>query len=99
MQNYSSAIRPKGDSTLINIIVIPNTTRTGIKGFDPWRERIMVEVKEPPIQNRANREVVSFFSKLFNTDVKIVSGSKSRQKTLEVSIPADEVKEALYENK
>jgi uncharacterized protein (TIGR00251 family) len=99
MQDFSGAIRPKGESTHIDIAVSPNAKSTGVKGFDPWRKRIMVEVKERPLQNRANREIVDFFSKLFNADVKIVSGARSSQKTLEIHIQADEVRRALYENK
>jgi uncharacterized protein (TIGR00251 family) len=99
MQDYSTAIRPKGESTLIDIIVTPGAKNSGIKGFDAWRKRVMVEVKEPPVQNRANREIVSFFSKLLSADVKIVSGAKNTRKTLEVSCGEDEAKRALYGSK
>jgi hypothetical protein len=98
IQDFSGAIRPKGKNTLVDIAVTPNADSTGIKGFDSWRERIMVGTKERPLQNRANREIVDFFSKLFNADVKIISGAKSRQKTLEVSIPAEEARRMLYES-
>lgn len=99
MKDFSPAIRPKGYSTLIDIIVTPNSRSTGITGFDAWRNRVMVSVKEPPVKNRANREIVSFFSKLFNADVEIISGATSTKKTLEVSVPQKDVKEALYESK
>lgn len=99
MQDYTDAIRSDGDFTLIDIIVTPNARNTGIKGFDPWRKRIMVEVKEPPIQNRANMEILDFFSKLFNAEVKIARGVKDREKTLEATLTEDEAKTALYESK
>jgi uncharacterized protein (TIGR00251 family) len=99
MRDFSDAIRPKGENTLIDIAVTPDSKSTGIKGFDRWRKRVLVEVKEPPIQNRANREIVSFFSKLFNADVNIVRGGKNTHKTLEVSCGEDEAKRALYESK
>lgn len=97
MQDFSGAIRPKSEHTLIDIAVTPNAESTGIKGFDPWRKRILIRIKERPLQNRANREIVDFFSKLFNADVKIVSGYKSGQKTVEVSIRPDEARRMLYE--
>jgi uncharacterized protein (TIGR00251 family) len=97
--DFSDAIRPKGETTLIDIIVTPNSKSTGIKGFDTWRKRVMVEVKEPPIQNRANREITSFFSKLLSADVEIVSGATSTKKTLEANITEEVVRRALYEGK
>jgi uncharacterized protein (TIGR00251 family) len=99
MQDASSAIRTKGESTLVDIAVTPNAKRTGVKGLDPWRGRILLDVKERPVKNRANREIVDFFSKLFDADVRIVSGAKSREKTLQVSCREDEAKKALYESK
>ncbi len=97
-QDFSDAIRPKGESTLVDIAVTSGARSTGVKGFDQWRERILLDVKERPVKNRANREIIDFFSKLFNSDVKIVSGAKSSQKTLEVPVSVDMVKEALYES-
>ncbi len=99
MTDFSKAIKQKNKSTLIDISVTPNARRTEIKGFDSWRKRILVGVKEQPTRNRANREVIGFFSKLFATDVEIVSGAKSSQKTLEVPISAEVVKEVLNESK
>lgn len=91
-------MRPKDEGTLIDIAVTPNADSTGIKGFDPWRKRVMVSVMEPPVQNRANRELVDLFSEIFSADVKIVSGPTSRQKTLEVSIRLEEARRLLYES-
>ena len=95
--DFSTAIRPGGKNTLIDIAVTPGAKSTGIKGFDPWRKRIMVSARERPLQNRANLEIVDFFSKLFNAEVKIARGVKSSQKTLEVSIRPDEARRMLYE--
>lgn len=97
MQDFSGATRPKGENTLIDIAVTPHARSTGIKGFDSWRNRILLNIKERPLQNRANREIVEFLSKLFDADVKIVSGAKSHQKTVEVSTRIDEARRVLYE--
>lgn len=96
-QDFSDAIRPAGKNTLIDITVTPNAKSTGIKGFDPWRKRIIVKVKERPLQNRANLEIIGLFSKIFGAEVKIVSGQKSSQKTVEATILADEAVRMLYE--
>ena len=94
---FADAIRPKGESTLIDIIVTPNSKSTGIKGFDAWRKRVMVDVNEQPIKNRANQEIMSFFSKLFGADVEIIKGATSTKKTLEANITEEVVRRALYE--
>jgi uncharacterized protein (TIGR00251 family) len=96
MKDFSPAIRQNGKSTLIDISVTTNADITGITGFDPWRKRITVAVKALPLQNRANFEIVGFFSKLLSTEVRIVSGTKSSKKTLEAAIPVERVKEAFY---
>lgn len=98
MQDFSGAMRPKGENTLIDIAVTPNADSTGIKGFDQWRKRIVVSVKGPPVQNRANRELVDLFSKIFDAEVEIASGATSKQKTLEVSIRPEEARRMLYES-
>lgn len=99
MKDTSSAIRQKGDSTLIDIFVTSGAKTTGVKGFDQWRGRILLDVKERPVQNRANKEIVSFFSKLLNADARIATGAKKREKTLEVSCSEDTAKRAIYESK
>lgn len=95
--DFSGAMRSKGENTLIDIAVTPNAKSTEIKGFDQWRKRIIVRVKERPLQNRANREIVDLFSKILGAEVKIVGGAKSSQKTVEVSILVDEAMRVIYE--
>jgi len=44
-----------------------------------------VEVKEPPVKGAANKAVIECLKKYFNaSNVKIVSGLKSRRKTVEI---------------
>ena len=41
-----------------------------------------VKIKAPPVEGKANKEVVKFFSKLLNAEVEIVKGETSREKDL-----------------
>lgn len=78
-------IRKVKDGILIDVAVSPNSGRERIKGYDPWRQRLLVEMKEKPEKFRVNRELVKYFSSLFNVpqkNVRIVAGEKEKLKTL-----------------
>ncbi len=99
MTRDSLAIGKKGHGTLIDISVTPNADKTEIGGFDPGRKRIVVRIKERPLENRANLEVISLFSKILGTEVKIVRGAKSSKKTLEALIKPGEARRILHDTK
>ena len=65
------------------VIVKPNSPKSKVVGFDKEREAYRVDIKAKPEQNKANIEVIKFFSKLLKKDVKIIKGLKSKQKVLE----------------
>ena len=88
------AVRKKGSSTAIDILVTTGSKRDGVAGFDEWRKRLIVRIKERPIEGKANAAVIRFFSELFGIQrrgVRITSGQKTNQKTLEVDRGAEEV--------
>ncbi len=63
----------------LKIIVKPNSSKTEITGFD--NGRIKVNVKAPAKKNKANIEVIKYFSKLLKKKVKI-KGLSSKEKLL-----------------
>jgi uncharacterized protein (TIGR00251 family) len=78
-------IKPTDKGVLIDIEVSPNAKREGIKGYNGWRRRIMVDMKEKPEKFKVNKELISFFSNLFKIPknrVKIVNGEKNPLKTI-----------------
>ncbi len=99
MTRDSLAIGKKGQGTLIDISVTPNAGITEISGYDSWRKRIIVRIKERPLENRANLEVISLFSKILGVEVKIVRGAKSSKKTLEALIKPGEARRILHDTK
>ncbi len=66
----------------IKIKVKTNQPKTEVveKG-DVWR----LNVKARPENNKANEEIIKFFSRMFKRDAKIVRGLKSKEKILEIS--------------
>ncbi len=94
------AVRSTGRETLIDVRLTPGAEGSGIAGYDAWRRRICVKVKAPPRRGAANMELVSLFASLLGvsrSDVKIVRGANSRDKTLCVNLPRDRVLEVVDE--
>jgi len=64
----------------IEIKVIPNSDVEEILETEP----LIVRVKEPPTKGKANKAVIKLLSRYINANVRIVSGTKSRRKTVEI---------------
>ncbi len=89
-------IKETKEGTLLLIHVQPKAKKSSIEGVDEWRGRLRVKVKAPPVEGKANKEVVKFFSKLLGAPVEIVRGESAREKDLLVKgLSAEEVKKRL----
>ncbi len=89
-------IKETKEGTLLFIHVQPKAKKNAIEGVDEWRGRLKVKVKAPPVEGKANKEVVKFFSKLLGAEVEIVKGETNREKDLLVrGLKAEEVKKRL----
>lgn len=64
----------------IEIKVIPNSNVEEVVEAEP----LLVKVKESPTKGKANKAVVRLLSRHFNANVRIVSGTKSRKKIVEI---------------
>ncbi|MBI5388947.1 YggU family protein [Candidatus Woesearchaeota archaeon] len=67
-----------------SVLVKPNAKKTEILGWDEGRQALRVAVAAPPEDNRANLELIKFFSRLLKKEVRIVSGLTSKKKILRV---------------
>jgi len=65
---------------IISIKVITNSKEFKIRIID--KNEIRVYCKSKPENNRVNLEVVTMFSRLFNSKVSIISGIRSKNKKL-----------------
>jgi uncharacterized protein (TIGR00251 family) len=68
----------------LEIIVKPNASKNEITGYDDSRKAVKVNIKAPAEDNKANVEVVKFFSKLTGKEVKIITGLKSKKKIIRI---------------
>jgi len=66
------------------IIVKPGSPRNEVLGWDDGRKALRVAIAAPPEDNKANLEVVKFFSKLLKKRVRILRGLTSREKVLRI---------------
>ncbi len=71
-------------NSLIRIIVKPNSPKTKIINWDTNKEALQIEVAAAPDKDKANKEIIKFFSKLLKKKVEIKIGMRSREKVLKI---------------
>ncbi|MDY6965594.1 MAG: DUF167 domain-containing protein [Halobacteriota archaeon] len=64
----------------IKIKVIPNAVKDEIIEGEP----MIVRTRSPPVDGKANRSVIKLLSRHFGSNVKLISGAKSKEKWIEV---------------
>lgn len=69
---------------LFKIIVKANSSKNEILGYDKGRGAYRVNIKAKAEDNKANIEIIKFFSRLLKKKVKIVKGMKSKEKLIRV---------------
>lgn len=73
-------ITPQGITVMIE--VSPKSDQFQITGYNKWRKTLEVKIKSPPTKGKANKELMKEFSQLTGHITDIVTGHKSRQKTI-----------------
>jgi hypothetical protein len=80
----------------IELETIPNSDKFRIMGFNPWTGRLRVKIKSKAQKGEANKELLLEFQKIFKNEAQILSGEKSRKKTILLkNISEKEAKETL----
>lgn len=82
--------------TRIPVRVIPNASKTELIGYveGAWKIRLAA----PPVEGRANEELVRFLSALLDipkTSIEIAKGSASKTKMVRVPLSEEIVKQLL----
>ena len=97
MMNISDVSRRKADCLEVDILVSPRSNRSGPEGFDEWRRRMILRVKAPPLDGRANKEVEAMFREITGFHSEVTSGHLNRQKTVTIHGDPDRILEILGE--
>jgi len=76
------AVKNTLDGIIVDIEVSPNSSHFTISCYNEWRDEIKINIKSVPQKGKANQELIKELSNLTNCNVEIVSGQKSKHKTL-----------------
>lgn len=68
----------------IKIIVKTSASENKVVSYDEIRNALKVSIAAQPLENKANIEIMKFFSKLLKKKVRIKSGLTSKEKVLEI---------------
>ena len=74
-----------GEGLTVRLHVLPRAKRGELAGLH--NGALKVKVTAPPVENAANRAVIDFFSELLGiskSNLKILAGTKSREKLLQI---------------
>lgn len=93
--DVSDAMRSRNGVTEVDVTVSPRSSRSGIDGLDEWRKRVIVRVKAPPLEGRANKEVADVFREATGMKAEVTAGLTSHQKTVSIQGDMEAVIEAL----
>ena len=70
------------EGAIISVHVVPNSRQFSIVGEGSWAGTLKVRVVSQADKGKANKELCSELGKLFQSEVRILSGEKSSRKRL-----------------
>lgn len=79
----------RNGSLLLNVYIQPNAPRDDYAGI--FNNCIKLKIKAPPVEGKANQELLRFIGKTFavpQSSVRILQGEGSRYKKIEILNPA-----------
>lgn len=81
--------RWRDDTLFLQVYIQPRASRDELAG---WHERgLKIRLKAPPVDGAANKQLLKFLARLFKvpaSNVSLLKGETSRQKTLAIQKPA-----------
>jgi uncharacterized protein len=82
------AYHRRKDSLLLNVYIQPGASKDGYAGI--YNNCIKLRIKAPPVDGKANKELLRFLGKTFGvpqSSVRLVQGEGSRHKKIEILNP------------
>ena len=96
--DLSDVIRKNDDGIEVEIYVSPRSSKQGLDGFDEWRNRLIVRVRAPPLDGRANKEVEQLMKEITGMKSAVVKGMTDRRKTVFIEGNPDIIIKKLEES-
>jgi hypothetical protein len=88
----------KAGETFLFAYIQPRASMSEFSGT--FRERLKIRINSPPVEGEANRESIDFLAKTLGvskSEIKLLKGAQSREKTFVISRPIGFVREKLKE--
>lgn len=85
MENNEKTIEKYCINNRLTIHVKPNAPQTEIISGDIEKHWLKIAVHAPPEDNKANTEVIKFFSRILKKRVGIIQGLTSKTKVLRIT--------------
>jgi hypothetical protein len=86
MTSFKDAIKRSDQGVILCLHVVPGSSQVVFPaGYNQWRKCIEIKVRSVAKENKANNEVIETVAGFFRVPVKdviLVSGQKSREKTI-----------------
>lgn len=89
-------IRPHENGAILSLYIQPGASRSEISGEHDGR--LKVKIKAPPRDGEANEGLIEFMASVLSVSKRsltLLSGEASRQKSLLVELPQEEIIERL----
>jgi uncharacterized protein (TIGR00251 family) len=86
----------KAGETFLCVYIQPRASRTEFSGT--FRDRLKIRIGSPPVEGEANRECIDFLAKTIGvskSEITLLKGKQSREKTFVISRPIGFVREKL----
>lgn len=91
----SDVTRKTAEGLELDVYVSPRSSRQGPDGFDEWRKRLILRVKSPPLDGKANKEAEGLIKDITGMGSKVIKGMTDRRKTIFIEGDADVIMERL----
>ena len=81
MDNISKILTETDSGVVFNVKLVPNSSFTKIADYT--EEYVRIKISSPPLENRANKELIEFCSDMFDVSkskISLISGEKSKLK-------------------
>ena len=92
----ASYLSARGAETLLLVHIQPRAAKSGFSGV--FGQRLKIRISSPPVEGEANRECIEFlagFLGVSKSEIRLLKGGQSRDKTFVISRPIEFVREKL----
>lgn len=99
MQNQNELkVSKTANGVAFKVKVVPNSSASKIVEVN--EEFVKIKLNSPPIEGRANKEVINLLSKVLDvpkTSITLLNGDKNKLKTLEVPLTEEQLRQKIAE--